>query len=313
MPPPHPRYSLLAIDLDGTLLNPAGKVSHANIDALRRARAAGVTTVICTGRGLVECRAILDDIEQTDPVVVAGGSIIADPISGDTLHRFPMAPDLVRTLVDLFLQRDQAALVLKDPAAAGFDYLVVSDHPSRLDPVTAWWFDSLGVKVRHATTLDADDHPEHTVRVGLCATSFTAAAIAADLGPIVGDRCTFHHFPAVVPEAEEPADRVGVQAPDPASYPAAPPNSIVILECFDRSATKWSGIAHLAAQRGIPLSRVAAIGDQINDIPMLENAALAVAMANAVPEVRNLAHHTTLSNADDGVAHAINQILNGSW
>jgi hydroxymethylpyrimidine pyrophosphatase-like HAD family hydrolase len=126
----------------------------------------------------------------------------------------------------------------------------------------------------------------------------------------VGDRAVFHHFPAVVPEAQEPEDRVGVQAPDPAAYPDS---TVVILECFDRDATKWSGVRLIADQRGIRPERTCAIGDQINDIPMLRGAGLAVAMGNAVLPVRDLAHRTTLSNAHDGVAYAIDQILRGHW
>lgn len=304
------RYDLLAIDLDGTLLDPAGKVSRANIEALRLARRAGMTVLICTGRGLVECRAILDDIEQTDPVVVAGGSIVADPRTGETIHRFPMDPALVAALVGVFNRHDHAALVLKDPAAAGFDYLVIAREPSHLDPVTRWWFDNLGVKVRHARSLAEDEHPEHTVRVGFCGTSAEAASIADEVDRAVGDRAVFHHFPAVVPEAEEPEDRVGVQAPHPAAYPD---RTVVILECFDRDATKWSGIRLIAGRRGIPRERVCAIGDQINDVPMLREAGLAVAMANAVLTVRDLADRTTLSNAHDGVAYAIDQVLRGHW
>jgi len=166
------------------------------------------------------------------------------------------------------------------------------------------------VKVRFARSLEEDEHPEHTGRVGFCGPHAAASRIAAEVDEAVGDKAVFHHFPAVFPEAEEPEDRVGVQAPTPAAYPD---DTVVILECFDRDATKWSGIQLIAEQRGIPRERIAAIGDQINDIPMLKQAGLAIAMGNAVLPVRDLAHQTTLTNAADGVAHAIAQILRGLW
>ncbi len=49
-------YDLIAIDLDGTLLDPKGRVSEANVEAITRARALGVEVTICTGRGFIECR-----------------------------------------------------------------------------------------------------------------------------------------------------------------------------------------------------------------------------------------------------------------
>ena len=64
---------VLAIDLDGTLLGRDKKVSRANIEAIDRARQAGVHVLICTGRGLVESRSAREAIGQELPVMVAGG------------------------------------------------------------------------------------------------------------------------------------------------------------------------------------------------------------------------------------------------
>ena len=58
---------------------------------------------------------------------------------------------------------------------------------------------------------------------------------------------------------------------------------------------------------------MAVIGDEVNDLAMLEHAGLAVAMANAVDPAKALAHRHTLSNHEDGVAHAIRHMLDGSW
>src|SRR5262245_26515880 len=93
-------YDLVAIDLDGTLLDSRGRVSAVNLEAIARARRAGMRVTVCTGRGLLECRSILKTIEQVQPVVVAGGSMVACPETSATLHRFPMERQLVSRLVD---------------------------------------------------------------------------------------------------------------------------------------------------------------------------------------------------------------------
>ncbi|MBC7833991.1 MAG: HAD hydrolase family protein [Phycisphaerales bacterium] len=297
----HPRYDLLALDLDGTLLSPSAGVSQRNVEAVLAARRAGIDVVVCTGRGLAECRPILDLIQQVQPIVVAGGSILACPVTGSTLHRFPMDLALVTSVVHLLVSHGHAALVLKDAHAVGYDYLVVCDDPlSKVDPVTSWWFKNLGVKVRFISTLDEDEHPEHTVRVGVCGTHARTEAVALELRDAFGDRTVLHHFPAVAPAVT--AAITGIES-DP----------IVILEAFDRLVSKWTAIQWLAAQRGIPESRIAAIGDQINDVPMIRHAALGIAMGNAIPDVRSLAKKVTLDNASDGVAHAIDHILAGRW
>ncbi|HYE02425.1 MAG TPA: HAD family hydrolase [Phycisphaerales bacterium] len=293
---PEPRYDLLAIDLDGTLLDATARVSRANIEALARAREAGIGTVICTGRGLVECAPILQEISQCDPVVVAGGSILACPLTRATLHRFPMDPVLVRDVVGVLLAHGHAAMILKDHHVAGYDYLVVCDDLGKVDPVSRWWFDNLGVEVRFAGCLEEDEHPEHTVRVGVCGTRGATAAAARELAESLGTRTVLHHFPAVAPAAH-----------------AARDGPVVILEAFDRLVSKWTAIRWYAQQRGVAESRIAAIGDEINDVPMIRHAALGIAMGNAVPEVRGVARRTTLDNASDGVAHAVDRILTGEW
>ena len=69
----------------------------------------------------------------------------------------------------------------------------------------------------------------------------------------------------------------------------------------------------LATAVAVREGRIAAVGDEINDVAMIQAAGLGVAMGNAIPAVRNLAHRHTRSNREDGVAHAINNILSGEW
>lgn len=295
-----PKYDLIAIDLDGTLLDAKGRVSDANLAAIHAARAAGLRTLVCTGRGLAECRHITTAISQTDPVVVAGGSIIADPVGGRTLKRFPVRLEVVHDTVARLNAMRHAALVLKDPSETGYDYLVVHGkdrHP--LDPVTKWWFDTMHIKVRAIDHIDDDPHPAHTVRVGACGLSDLLAPLRADLLAAAKGRAQVHSFPAVV--APEHASRL------------ADGQSLHILELFDIDATKWSSISHLASQWQIPASRIAAIGDEVNDESMIRGAGLGIAMGNAVPVIRDAAKRHTRRHDEDGVAHAIHQILAGEW
>lgn len=294
------RYDLIALDLDGTLLNSKGQVSPANRKAIDAARQAGVRITICTGRGLLESRAALSQINQADPVVVAGGAIVACPRTSRTEHRFAVPLDLVRSSVDVLNRHQHAALVLKDPIEAGFDYLVVTGEAGHdIDPVTKWWFSTMDVGVKYVQTLDDDPHPTHTVRVGACAKARTCNAMMEDVKQVAGDSAIIHHFPAVV-------------APDSARK-TDEGETLHVLELFHSDANKWSAIRVLADRWNVPHARVAAIGDQVNDVSMLEGAGLGVAMGNAVESARNAAKRHTHHHDDDGVAHAIHKILDGSW
>lgn len=293
------KYDLLAIDLDGTLLDPSGKVSERSKRALHAAREAGLRIAICTGRGLVECRHVLEQIAQVDPVVVAGGAIIANPVGGETIHRFAINQGLVGETVTRLIEHSHPALVLKDPTAAGYDYLVVQGaNRLPLDPVTEWWFGAMNVRVRKVDHLENDEHPEHTVRVGACGLSGRMLEIKHDLAGICGDRACMHSFSAVV--APEHASRAGGE-------------TLHVLELFDIGANKWSAVSMVARQLNLRPDRIAAIGDEVNDESMIKHAALGVAMGNAVDVVRRHAKRHTATNREDGVAVAVEKILDGEW
>ncbi len=295
-----PTYPILAIDLDGTLLSSKGTVSQANIDAVHCARAAGIRVVVCTGRGLAECRSVLTTISQDEPVVVAGGAIIACPMSGRTLHRFAMEESLVRDTVATLLEHQQPALLLKDPSDVGYDYLVIhGSRRYRVHPAIDWWFERHRLRVRYARTIEEDEHPGHTVRVGACSPTSTFQHVSAKVKSHASGRGVLHSIPAVAPAQVQQSMSPG----EPAH----------IMELFDAHASKWAAVSHLAGQWGIDPRTLAAIGDEVNDVEIIANAGLGIAMANAVPGVREAAKRHTRSNDEDGVAWAVEKMLGGEW
>lgn len=294
-PPLVPRYDLIAIDLDGTLLNDRKLISDQDRQAIFDARDAGITVVICTGRGLAECAHAIERIEQTDPVVVVGGAMLACPVARRAIHRFAIDPPLVHRAVDRLHDLGWPVMVFKDAAETGYDYLfVLGDHEHRIDPATTWWFEQMRLQVRYCRRAHEDEHPHHTLRLGVCGPAEELEPVTADMRALLHDAATMHQFGAVL---------------DP-SVSAVPTH---ILEIFSRDATKWSAVSWLARDRGIDPSRIAAIGDEINDLSMISQAPLGIAMDNAVEEIHAVAKRRTKSNNDSGVAHAIRMILDGKW
>lgn len=301
-----PRYDLLAVDLDGTLLGPDGKVSPANVAAVRRAREAGIAVVICTGRAMVESGSAIEAIDaqtpakgrQIAPMVAAGGAMLCDVAGGRTLHRWPMTENLVSRLCDHFARAGRAPLILKDRDAAGYDYLVVNSGP--IEYPTQWWFDVMDVEVKFIDHISHDAHPEHTVRVGFAAMAGDMRDLAASVLREFGDETFTQHFAAVAGTAG--SGRHG-----------AKDESVHLLEVFDPQVNKWTAVHRLALEEGISRDRVAAIGDEVNDLQMVEGAGLGIAMGNAIAKVRDAASRVAPSNAEDGVAFAIDRILAGEW
>ena len=289
---PNHRYDLLVIDLDGTLLDRENRVPVENHRAIDRAREAGIEIMIATGRALVESRPALEAIEHDGLIVTAGGSMLNEAHTGTTRRRFVLSPAVVREVTQTLLAHGHRVLILKDAHAAGYDYLAIGH--GQLNPASEWWFSVMNPIVRHAEHPDHDEHPGDTVRAGVVADSEHLAPVAESLREVLGPRAFLQHWAAVT-ESE------------------ATGSTTHLLEVFSPNVNKWTMISEHAREHGIPAERIAAIGDGLNDVELVENAGTGIAMANADPRVQAVAKRKTLGHDQHGVAHAIERILDGEW
>ena len=88
-----------------------------------------------------------------------------------------------------------------------------------------------------------------------------------------------------------------------------PAYGVEVLEVFDPAVNKWEGILHVARRHGVDPAQIVAIGDDVNDIPMIKNAGLGVAMGNAKPEVQAVAKRVIGKNADEGLAAFLDELV----
>jgi len=85
--------------------------------------------------------------------------------------------------------------------------------------------------------------------------------------------------------------------------------TVSVIETFDPSVSKWQGILKIAGRHKIKPEEIIAIGDGINDIAMVKNAGLGVAMGNAHPDLLKCAKRVIGSNKDDGLAAFLEELL----
>lgn len=284
------RYRMIALDLDGTLLDQRGRVSSQNLSAIVQAQSAGALIVPCTGRMWTESRAVLDLLPAPGAGVFVSGAQVSDSATGRSLDIAVIEPHLVYELVCFLRGLPEAVLVSRESSLCGHDYLVTGNGV--LTPSTQWWFETTGATAHFQSDVSADDL-HHTLRVAMAADSARIPVICEDLCRAFGDRVAVHSFQAV-------------QTPDVS-------DSVYVLEVFATGVDKWRGLSWIAHQRGISPDQIAAIGDQVNDVAMLRWAGCGIAMANANAAAKASADHVTLGHDQDGVAHAIRQLLAGHW
>ncbi len=275
------KFRMIAIDFDGTLLCGKGTVTPRTRAAVHSALSAGMLICFATGRSWTECKAVVEAVDHYGAAVVGGGSMVVDTRDQRTLHRWLMPPELARQVCEFFEKKGQAALALQDKNGAGVDYL--TSGKIELSASSVRWISITGTRHDRVPQLSAHPH-EHTLRVSVVAPADVASQLVLELTETFGDRIFFHCI-NVMSEA------------------------MAVIEVFDRAVNKWEGVLRVAAEHGIEPQEIIAIGDDMNDLPMIQNAGLGVAMGNAPPQVRAAAKRVIGSNREEGLAQFLEELV----
>lgn len=275
---------LLAVDVDGTLMDSHNRLPASHRDALRRAHEGGLKICLCTGRCLNETRDVLAELDLAlDAGVFVFGAIVCDLPGGRTTSRAAMPMPLAARVIQLFQSLGHPVLLLHDAAECGFDYQLVAGekNPAAYER----WLSQVKTQVRRVDRW-VPGGPE-VVRAG------------------------------VIEEARE-LDRTlevltGAFPPGEIKFNAiyAPNYRVHVVECFAPEVNKWAGIRGLLQRWGIAEAQVAAIGDDVNDLEMIRHAGLGIAMGNGIEAVKSAARWCVPANDAGGLAVAVDALLEG--
>jgi hypothetical protein len=270
------QIKLIAMDMDGTLLDDTHQIPPQNLSALRKAQAMGVQIAICSGRTASDVSYYAADAGLHDCHILA--------LNGTCCLTEPHAePYLLRT-------------VLPNTAACTVEVLLSHN-------VTFASFQQNRVIVVHGdNAVDKRNWGTHVARANRNAYLYGREALEAHIGEGV---CKFvyidqDHAPRIeqVREALLPIGGLYVTR-----------SWTNNLELMPAGVNKGTSLRALAEALDIPRAQVMAIGDYDNDLDMIEYAGLGVAMSNGSERVRNAAQYITLSNAEFGVAEAIRRFV----
>src|SRR5262245_30698125 len=117
-------FRILALDVDGTLLDADGTLRPRTADAVARAATAGIRPVLCTGRRYRRARPIAEQLGLDAPLVCNSGAIVKEPSDHRTLWRADFDAGLLGEILDLFRRHDQFAVTFTDRTPEDFDFVV---------------------------------------------------------------------------------------------------------------------------------------------------------------------------------------------
>lgn len=272
------KYKMLVCDIDGTLLNPEGRLSDGVKQAVRDAHDAGVVVTLATGRQLRGVMHLVEELGVNVPVVLANGTVVADPLAKKTLHHKPLPWETTHAVLDVIKKHGIWSSVWTHTFEGVDTYFDI-------DPGFDVAYLFIHKDTPHAVQVDdlkAVTHVE-PLKVLLLETPDKVLPIIKELEALQAE----HKFTLLATDHDFPG--------------------YMLLEVYDEGSTKAVGIARLAADLGIEQSEIVAVGDNLNDLEMIEFAGLGVAMGNATARLKELADWTTKSNGEDGVAYLIRE------
>ncbi|MEE8436371.1 MAG: HAD family hydrolase [bacterium] len=276
-------YRYLLVDLDGTLLDGRGGLSPRNASALHRAVAAGMRLVLASGRTYLSLLRVTGTLPLPPFHIIAnGGAVALSPGAGEVRYLNLLPEDLWPEIAEGLEAEGLAP--------------VVFGHRHPEPPLF------------HVGPLDGDPHHASYVSRNSHLCRLHDNLKAADI-PDVVEVAALGREPAFVAASERMLRRFGGRTRCHSMELSLHGAWGKVTEFFAPGTSKWRAMGGLFPEAAAHPETVIAIGDEANDLEMIREAGLGIAMGNAIEEVKAAADQVTSPNGEDGVAEALERIL----
>lgn len=274
---------LIAVDLDGTLLNNHSEISLANRQALAAASERGIRIVIITGRRYHSARPLLQSLPCPVTLVTSNGAVVRT-LSGELLHHTFLPRKIATQVLEAAIDFRPYAVAIFDEPSRG--QIMMQQNASPDGPLR-WYL--------------------KTAREYLIQVMDLSAELPGD--PI---QIMFGGAPAILEPVEHLLRASAAGRHVHLTWTKYFERDISLLDVMNLGCSKASALKWLLKQMDCDASEVMAIGDNYNDLEMLQLAGCPVVMGNCCPGLGSNGWHVTQSNDQDGVAAAIHAlVLNG--
>jgi Cof subfamily protein (haloacid dehalogenase superfamily) len=271
---------LIAIDIDGTLLSPEFRVSETDLATLRRAQAQGIEVILVTGRRHTFALPIAQQL-GFDLWLISSNGAVTRSLAGETFHRDLLPEATCRELLGVMQEFRGQTVLTFDSNRAG---TIVIERLDLLEASIKRWLEKNMQYIQFVVPIE-DALTTDPVQAMFCGP-------VADMQRVLGvlESC---RLPITVLRTEYPG------------------RDLSIVDVLNAGCSKGHALERWANYRGITRDQVMAIGDNYNDIEMLEFAGHPFIMGNASEELRSRGWKLTRSNAESGVSAAIEHLLEG--
>ena len=266
-------YKLIAIDIDGTLLNDQHEVTQEVKDALHTAKNQGIKIVLCTGRPIGGVQRYLKELnltEEGDYVIAYNGALVQNAHTNEIVQELTLEYKDLKRMHELSLELD-----------CPMHYFDSSNLYTPNRQISTYT-----VLEAHLTTVPLHYLPVEEAPQDMALPKMMFIHEPEKLAQVIKR----------IPEEIKQSYMLVKSAP-------------FFLEILNPNVSKGNAVKLLSEELGIKQEEVMALGDNGNDVSMIKFAGCGVAMGNAIPELKEVADHITTTNNEHGVAQAIRELI----
>jgi len=271
---------LLATDIDGTLLNPQFQVSEGDLNALRRANAAGIEIVLVTGRRHTFALPIAKQL-GFDLWLISSNGAVTRSLGGETFHRDMMPAETCRQLCGAMQEFRGNTVLTFDQETKG---AIVLERMDELGSSIQRWLEKNLAYIEFVIPIERA-LVQDPVQAMFCGTMTRMIAALRAL------------------------EQAGVEGKVTVLRTEYPERDLSMIDVLKADCSKGHALERWAKYRGYGREEVMAVGDNHNDVEMLEFAGHPVIMGNACEELRGRGWRVTRGNHECGVAAAVELAL----
>jgi Cof subfamily protein (haloacid dehalogenase superfamily) len=275
---------LIAVDIDGTLLDSRGRLPDAHRDALVGAHRQGIEIALVTGRSFHFARPVARLIPVPVTLIVNNGAVVKDS-GGATLLRHVLPRDVARRVLEDTRAFEDSVAIVFDRADAEHERQIVFAQMDWSHPNRRGYFEKNKAFIAAAAGLLDDELEDDPIQV------MFNGSVAPMRGLVAALR------------AMDVASRFTVAVTE---YEA---RDFSLVDVNGPGCSKGTTLARWVAERGWTPAQVLAAGDNLNDVEMLDYAGIAYVMANACDALKARGYRETASNDAGGLALAIARTL----
>ena len=287
-------YKLVAIDLDGTMLNSYGIVTQNTKEVIKKVQEKGIEVIIASGRPIDSIKTIAKEIESENYFISGNGAILYDIKKDEIIYENILKKAKTLDIIKICEENSIYYNIYteKEILAKSLNYNVLYYYKENLDKEEK---NKTHIKIVEDLYKYLEERNEKIIKITICDKNKSI------FNSILKKLKTIDDIEVLeVSHMSRKMIRQGTEEV---------PIEYFYTEISAKNVDKWYAIEMLAEKLNIKKEEIVAIGDNVNDEKMLKEAGLGIAMGQSSPKITKISNYTTNNNNEEGVANALKYII----